>query len=230
MLFGSFARDTVDNIYATLAGGKIDGLILLPTPRSPVMDRLFDSHLPVVAIANAHPTIPSVVVDDHAGSRLLAAYLAKQGHRRILYRSHQDYRTSTVRRLESFLAAAHDLGMAVTVTYEVDTHQLSTEELAILHQPVGQRPTAAVCWMDLNAYQLLNYCDRQSIRVPDDLAIAGFDGIPQRIQPWRALTTICAPWAEVADKAVQMLLALLNGKDLPLETMLPVKLVVGDTT
>lgn len=230
MLFGSFARDTVDNIYTTLAGGKIDGLILLPTPRSPVMDRLFDSHLPVVAIANAHPAVTSVVVDDDAGSRLLAAHLAERGHRRILYRSHQDYRSSTARRLESFLAAAHELGMIVTVTYEGDTHQLTPEELALLHQPIAQRPTAAVCWMDLNAYQLLDYCDHQGIRVPEDLAIVGFDGIPQRIQPWRVLTTICAPWAEVADKAVQLLLALLNGKDLPLENVLPVELVVGDTT
>ena len=232
MLFGSFTRDSVDSIYATLAGGKIDGLVLLPTPHSPVMDRLFDSHLPVVAIANAHPAVPSVVVDDSTGARLIAVHLAQKGHQRILYRSHQDYRSSTVRRLDSFMTAATALGLTVTVTHEADTagHRLAAEEIAILRQPVALRPTAAVCWMDLNAHQLLTYCAENELQVPGDLAIVGFDGIPQPIQPRRALTTVRAPWADVAAKAVETLLALLNGVPVEPEYRFPIELVVGDTT
>lgn len=229
LLFGSFARDTIDSIYATLTSGKIDGLVLLPTPRSPMMDRLFDSHLPVVAVANAHPAVPSVVVDDVAGSTLIAEYLARQGHRLILYRSHADYRTSTARREQAFLAAAADLGMTVTVTHEERSHTLSPAEISILQQPVTHRPTAAVCWMDLNAYALLNSCEAYGLRVPADLAIVGFDGIRQRIKPARTLTTVSAPWAEVAAQAVQCLLKLVDGEEVPLETVLPVKFVIGDT-
>jgi DNA-binding LacI/PurR family transcriptional regulator len=232
MLFGSFARDTVDSIYTTLAGGKIDGLIVLPTPRSPVMDRLFDSHLPVVALANAHPAVPSVVVDDAGGSQLIATHLAAKGHRRIWYRSPPDQRDSTVRRLESFLAVAAEQGMTVTVTHEADgdDHYLSAEELAILQQPAAQRPTAAVCWMDLSAHQLLAYCDEHGFAAPADLAIVGFDGIPQRISPRRRLTTVRAPWTTVAAKAVETLLALLDGEAVETELCLPVEFVVGDTT
>jgi DNA-binding LacI/PurR family transcriptional regulator len=83
--------------------------------------------------------------------------------------------------------------------------------------------------MDLNAYMLLDACDAAGIRVPADLAIAGFDGVPLRIRPERKLTTIRAPWAEVAARAVTYLLDLLDGKELPHETILPVELVVGDT-
>ncbi len=229
MLFGSFARDTVDSIYATLTSGKIDGLVLLPTPRSPMMDRLFDSHLPVVAVANAHPAVPSVIVDDVGGSTLIAHYLAQQGHRRILYRSHEDYRVSAVFRRDAFLAAAAALGMTVTLTYEVPGHALSPQEIAILQAPAAQRPTAAVCWMDLNAYCLLDHCEQIGLRVPEDLAIVGFDGIQQRIKPARVLTTVRAPWADVAARAVQCLLALLDGEETPQAIMLPVELVIGDT-
>jgi LacI family transcriptional regulator/LacI family purine nucleotide synthesis repressor len=229
MLFGSFERDTVESIYATLTSGKIDGLVLLPTPRSPIMDMLFDSHLSVVAIANTHPAIPSVVVDDVAGSTMLAEYLAQKGHRRILYRTPEEKRTSTVRRLEAFLAAVSGLGISVTVSYENDAHVLSAQEIALLSESPARRPTAAVCWMDLSAYTLLDQCERLGLRVPEDLAIVGFDGVALRIKPKYALTTIRAPWFDVAVRAVDYLLALLDGHEVPQETILPVELVVGDT-
>ncbi|CAN5821836.1 LacI family DNA-binding transcriptional regulator [soil metagenome] len=229
ILFGSFERDTIDSIYATLTSGKIDGLVLLPTPRSPVMDRLFDSHLPVVAIANTHPALPSVVVDDVGGSTLIADYLARQGHQRILYRSQQERRVSQVRREETFCAAAAAHGLSVTITYETLHHALSEQELAILQEPAQRRPTAAVCWMDLSAYALLEQCEQAGLRVPEDLAIVGFDGIPLAIKPARVLTTICAPWVDVAAKAVDLLLALLDGEEVPQETICPVQWVLGDT-
>lgn len=229
MLFGSFERDTIDDIYATLVSGKIDGLILLPTPTSPIMDRLYDSHLPVMAIANSHPSIASVVVDDVTGSTQLVDYLFQKGHRRLLYRSNSRNHGSTVRRLEAFLDAAARHGMSVTIVDSTQHGSFTEQELQILRQPAIERPTAAAGWMDLAAYSLLEMCDQLGLRVPEDLAIVGFDGVPLSVKPMRSLTTIRAPWAEVAAKAVELLLALLNGEDVPKETMLPVKLIVGDT-
>jgi DNA-binding LacI/PurR family transcriptional regulator len=229
MLFGSFERDTVDHIYATLASGKLDGLILLPTPKSPIMDRLYDSHLPVVAIANSHPSLASVVVDDVAGSTLLVDYLFQQGHRHLLYRSNTRNHTSTLRRLNAFLEAAAAHSISVVVTDGTEHNRVSEEELAILNQRAGDRPTAAACWMDLSAYSLLEKCSQLGLRMPEEMAIVGFDGVPLSVRPMRSLTTIRAPWAEVAAKAVELLLAQLNGKEVPRETMLPVELVIGDT-
>jgi DNA-binding LacI/PurR family transcriptional regulator len=170
------------------------------------------------------------VVDDVAGATLVAEYLAQKGHRHILYRSQKERRVSSVRREEAFLAAASALGLSVTVTYELERHVLSAQEMAILDEPAPQRPTAAACWMDLNAYTLLDRCEQVGLHVPADLAIVGFDGIPMRIKPERTLTTIRAPWVEVAALAVDHLLALLDGGEVPQETVLPVELVVGDTT
>lgn len=230
MLFGSFARDSATSVYTTLTSGMIDGLVLLPTPQSAGLERLFDSHLPVVAIANSHPSVVSVAVDDAGGSRQIAEHLARQGHRHILYRANSRGHLSSARRLEAFLAAAADLELKVSVvpTSELAS-TLSAQEVALLQAPADQRPTAAVCWMDLSAYRLLDTCDEVGIKVPDDLAIIGFDGVPPRIRLERKLTTIRAPWAEVAARAVTYLLDLLDGKELPDETILPVELVVGDT-
>ena len=230
LLYGSFIRDTVDSIYTTVNSGKIDGLVLLPTPRSPVMDRLFDSQLPVVVVANSHPNAPSVIVDDSAGSTMIARYLAQQGHRHILYRTQRELRTSTLNRQTAFCAEAKALGLKVTMTYEDEVHHaLTTEEKAILQRPAHERPTAAVCWMDISAYILLEYCESIGLRVPEDLAIAGFDGVPVDVRPKRLLTTVRAPWVEVAAKAVEYVQWLLEGKEVPAQTILPVEFCLGDT-
>jgi DNA-binding LacI/PurR family transcriptional regulator len=50
-----------------------------------------------------------------------------------------------------------------------------------------------------------------------------------RIKPERQLTTVRAPWVEVAARAVDQLLALLDGHEPPPETVLPVEFVLGET-
>ena len=230
MIFGSFERDTVDSIYATLANGKIDGLILLPTHNSPIMDRLFDSHLPVVAIANAQPSISSVVVDDACGSTMVAKYLAQKGHQHVMFRTRKEKHISVARRLEAFLKAAAKFNLKVTVTCEADNYLLSNQEIALLGLARLKRPTVAVCWKDLSAYDLLGQCEQLGLRVPQDLAIVGFDGVPLPIKPARKLTTIRAPWVDVAAQAVTYVLKLLNEQEIPQETILPVEFIEGDTT
>lgn len=231
LIFGSFERQTVDDIYSSLAGGRIDGLILLPTPKSPIMDKLIDSHLPIVCVSNTLPQHPSVVVDDRAGSRLLAEHLAAKGHQRIYYRADAEPHTSTVRRREAFLAAAAELGMQVTVDAESISGYITTTEIELFTQtPHDQRPTAVASWVDSHAYYFVEDCENLGIRIPDDLAVVGFDGVTKGPRPAYRLTTIRAPWQEVAATAVDMLMEMIDGGTVEREVILPVELFVGDTT
>jgi DNA-binding LacI/PurR family transcriptional regulator len=232
LLYGDFEGRSADEIYAAVVNGKIDGLVMIPSPIKPVTDRLVDSHLPIVAIADSLPTIVSVVVDDAAGSRLLAEHLTGKGHRRIMYRKDLFSHTSAVRRLATFKEVATAHGAEVIESLPADPgYGLSAEEQAHLRAPAGVRPTAVVCWQDTNAFTLLDHCERLGLRVPHDVAVAGFDGILPRARLAYRLTTVRAPWEQVAQKAVEMLLALMGGEeDLPQETVFPVELVVGDTT
>lgn len=230
LIFGSFERSSVDDIYAALAGGKIDGLVLLPTPHSPVMDKLFNSHLPIVAIANPTPNLPSVTVDDFTGSQLLARYLAEQGHRRILYRADHLIHSSTIRRCEAFLAEAQTLGLQVTVSRESPDGYITPHEVTLLTTSAStDRPTAVVSWVDSQAYRFIEDCKTLGIRIPEDLALVGFDGAAMDIPPADRLTTIRAPWKTVAETAVNVLMAMIEGQEVEREIMLPVTLSIGDT-
>jgi DNA-binding LacI/PurR family transcriptional regulator len=66
--------------------------------------------------------------------------------------------------------------------------------------------------------------------VPDDIAITGFDGVQSTQGPVSGLTTIHAPWAQVAQKAVSLLGANIAQKEVLPETVLPVTLTEGETT
>ena len=230
LLHGVYRGDSVDDIYTELMDGRIDGLVLNAGPNDPLADRLAASHLPVVALVDAIPAIPSVVAADAQGSAYLAAHLAGQGHRRVLYRYSIHRRlVSASRRQEAFLQKAAEYGMEVRLWEDDVTRPADIAELDWFREAPDRRPTAVVCWNDLAAYDLLTQCHNYGLRAPDDLAVVGFDGVPTPFDfVWR-LTTVRAPWAEVARTAVDLLLAQIMGEPVPHETELPVVLVCGDT-
>lgn len=230
LMHGTFRGDSTDDIYAELVNGKVDGLVLHVKLHDPLLPRLATCHVPIVAIVDPVPGIPSVTVDDVAGARMQAKHLASKGHSHVLYGACPFPLASSRRRQEAFCAAARELGMDVTIeTARRDDKLPSPVENYFLGLPAQKRPTAVVAWCDRFAYLFMEHVRQQGVRVPEDLAVIGFDGSTSVIPAAYRLTTIAAPWREVARTAVSLLLSRNEGKALPEETMLPVELVVGDT-
>jgi DNA-binding LacI/PurR family transcriptional regulator len=230
LLYGGFERENENDLYDSVASGKVDGLICLPVPGTAFAERLANAHVPIVTIANTLPGLPAVTVDDFRGARLLAEYLAAKGHRRVLYHNAPDPFTSTMRRYRAFEAAAAQHGMQVTAfTQTAWPSTLTPEEVALLTAPPSKRATAVAIWADHPALDLIPHFLELGLRVPEDLAVVGFNGIALLAPPRYRLTTVRAPWEEVAATAVGHLNDVIEGREVPLETMLPVELVVGDT-
>jgi DNA-binding LacI/PurR family transcriptional regulator len=160
---------------------------------------------------------------------LLAEYLAGKGHRHALYRADFGEHTSTIRRQQAFLERADSLGIKVEVMCGEKNGKLRPHEIDILRAPQDVRPSVIVSWVDSHAYVLLEELQMLGIRVPGDIAVVGFDGIRLTPRPFCSLTSIRAPWDEVAITAVDLLMTLIEGGKVEQETMLPVELVVGDT-
>jgi DNA-binding LacI/PurR family transcriptional regulator len=218
--------------HATVTDGKIDGLAFRCHPDDPLLDQLRAADLPAVSLADVHAGFPAVTVDEEDGFRRMAEYLAHKGHRRVLFRGMPS--GAGARRADLFgrEAAAH--GMTVLRDPEVEDYSLSPAERGMLGGSADRRPTAVACWSDPAAYYTLFFCDQNGLRVPDDIAVIGFNGMPELIQFPRRLTTIRAPWAEAACTAVGLLDRAARadgGPDdaLPPLTVLPVCLFEGDT-
>jgi DNA-binding LacI/PurR family transcriptional regulator len=106
---------------------------------------------------------------------------------------------------------------------------LSPGELEILSLPEGQRPTAVVCWHDISAHVVTEYCLDHGIQVPTQIAVTGFNGQVPPIRPAYRLTTVNAPWWEAGSRAAHLVTSLISGVSVPHETVLPVSFFVGDT-
>jgi DNA-binding LacI/PurR family transcriptional regulator len=231
LLHGAFHGHSAEGILAELADGRVDGLVLLSDPGDPLVELLLASALPAVAVVDAIPGLPSVVADDALGMRRLVEHLAGLGHRRLFYRDSHPRPVSGQRRRAAYDVAVRDLGLETTEAVCLEHRvPILSEQAPWMEAPRDRRPTAAVCWNDVAGYDLLGHCRHRGLRVPEDLAITGFDGIAPPPGWSRRLTTTRAPWLHVARTAVDLLVRRIEGEPVPAETVLPVEFAPGDTT
>jgi DNA-binding LacI/PurR family transcriptional regulator len=101
-----------------------------------------------------------------------------------------------------------------------------------LQTPPERRPTAIVAWDDETAIRIWRAARVMGIRVPQELAITGFDGLPTQLEGICDLSTIVVPWGDVACKGIHTLHRILTSGAPPDQTQLrlPVALRAGDTT
>ncbi|MES1227637.1 MAG: LacI family DNA-binding transcriptional regulator, partial [Armatimonadota bacterium] len=85
LLHGAFSSESVDDVFAELRNGKVDGLVIFVPHDNLLAARLAASHLPTIAVANPETGMASVTVDDVGGARLQAEHLYRMGHRVVLY-------------------------------------------------------------------------------------------------------------------------------------------------
>ena len=231
LLHGLFRGVSVSDIYAQLSDGRIDGLVIYSPSQDPLAKLLAASHLPVVAVADRVQDIASVSVDDVHGARITADYLFARGHRSTVYLYPGGFVESALRRKDAFLGRCRELGMSARseCVHGVPQGSALVEGEVDWLLDGGHGITSAVCWNDPVASALVTLCRKRNISVPGDLAIVGFDGLMAQNLSGMRLTTVRAPWTEVAKCAVGILVGQLHGSAPPRDTALPVELVAGET-
>ena len=91
-------------------------------------------------------------------------------------------------------------------------------------------PDAVLCYDDKLAMALLDALRSTRLDVPRDMALVGFDGIPAARQSRPRLTTVDVPSVEIGRRAVEMLIGTIREGSPPPSEVLPVRLIVGETT
>jgi DNA-binding LacI/PurR family transcriptional regulator len=225
LLLHSFGSgSTVEALRASLMDNRVDGLVFYAPPSHGFGSLLAQGPVPVVAVVDLVSEMPSVTVDDIEGGRLQAQYLAARGHRRVMYRQYVRPPVSAQRREAAFKAQASTLGMQVVDAAPFGRfreHSLTPNDLAQLRSGV----TAIVCWEDNSAYGTAVELDKLGLRIPGDVEIVGFNGL-RTDQPLRwEIPTVEAPWRAAGQTAIRILTDLIDGKDVPRETVLPVGFV-----
>ena len=163
---------------------------------------------------HAGPGIYSVRMDNAAGAHEAVSFLQGSGHRRIAFVAGPEGGRSSAERLAGYRQGIAANGFGPVGEIVVAGAGLLEDGPRALEALLGQAdpPTAVLCYNDLAAIGLLAAAARAGIRVPDDLAVIGYDNIPLSAFCVPALTTVDQPKEQMGRTAVTMCLQALAGE------------------
>ncbi len=221
---------------------SFDGLLVIePEGTLDYITELHSAGLPVVLIDDRghQPRFPSVATTDRAGGASAARHLLELGRRRPLVITGPTSFGCVQERLAGFTEAWSESAAPMAAqqvvhgdfTYEGGRHAIRST-LDTVGDPDQPAPFDAVfAHNDLSAAGALAELRARSLRVPQDVAVVGFDDVPLASQTDPPLTTVHQPLRGMGAAAARLLLAHFRGEPLPsTPTVLPTSLIVRDST
>ena len=210
----------------------VDGVVVMGyDPSDPEMRRLVASGLPCITI-DADPGEPHcgyVMSDNRDGAAQAARHLHGLGHERIATIAGPPRTPPGAERLDGYRDEMRRLGVEVRDEYVIEgdfydeTGYRATRQLLELAEP----PTAVFAASDLMAAGALRAASELGVRVPDDLAVVGFDdiAIAGLIQP--SLTTVRQEMHAIGKAAAEGLGRMIDDPETkPVRQIVPTRLVV----
>lgn len=213
--------DDVDGLFAPLLEERVDGALLFlsgaPSIRRRTIRRIVELGLACVVFERAPAGVPvvSVTADNRGGARALAEHLLARGHRRIGFVSTRtpwpmvEERIAGYREALAAAGVAHDAALTPSEgVWDPADGSAMADRLLDLADP----PTAVMCGNDQLALGAMRAARLRGLRVPDDLAVAGFNDFEfaQFVDP--PLTTVRVPGYDLGRLGAERLVALLTGE------------------
>lgn len=217
-----------------LLSRAVDGLIVCDTSTS--VEELATvtgrTGVPVVLLNRTSGPVPyahmGVVRTDTRGAvRQAIAHLAGCGHRRIGFLVADRSTFMPGARLEAYRSSLADLripyeeSLVIRGKLSIEGGRQAGHQLLRL----SDRPTAVLCHSDQMAMGLIRACAEESVRVPRDLSIIGWDDIPFASAVTPPLTAIRVPRFDLGRSAGEMLVKLIKGEQAEMDVELPLTLV-----
>ena len=178
----------------------------------PEILELVSSDIPVVVIDHVFNGAISILSDNINGMKELIQYIINQGHKDIAF-IHGTKSSVTHNSLVSFYNIMKDNNLEVNEDFilegeyrSVSTAERITEQLLDMQK----RPTCIIAPDDYSALGVMNVASRRGLKVPDDISVAGFDGIPftKVLEP--RLTTVRQDVDKIGAEAAKQLINLIE--------------------
>ena len=201
---------------------RVDGVLASAFTSGPEgFDPLVRAGVPVVALSNLgaqlHPRIDYVVNDDRTASEAAVRHLIELGHRRIGHLAGQQSLAIGRSRLEGYRAALASASIAHDQTLEIEGTLMAqgTAEAGQALLEANPPPTAIFCANDAMALQLHVLIRQRGLRIPEDVALVGFDDVPEASRVDPPLTTIANRSDQAGAQAIHLLLDRMAAPDRP---------------
>lgn len=201
---------------------RLDGLIIMASPLSEAAaSRLLVNRLETILIEAEHPSFSSIQIDDYSGGVLAATYLLEHGYCRCAFLGPGELPSYSLhpedKRLAGFKHTLEQHGIALSaeyIRYPTLSHPDVHEEIT-LWMSLPAPPRAVFTASDDLAIRLLRAAREVGLKVPEELAIIGFDNID--MAEHIGLTTINQSLDESGRMAAEQLLARLGNSNRPIQ-------------
>lgn len=207
---------------------QVDGAIIAAgMVSSALAARSVTMGAPLVMIGRVLSETPvdTVCCDNALGMQLLAEHMKTKGFRRIAWLGGRGDTFSNRERLLALEDALQGFGQQISDKRSGDysTESGLLQGLDLLTQ--NPRPDAIICANDAMAIGVISAAQRLNLRIPEDIAVAGFDDIPAAAWEPLNLTTVANPVARTASIAVNLLSDRIAGRaTAPVQLRLPPEL------
>jgi LacI family transcriptional regulator len=220
----------------TFRARMVDGLLIYPVRHNELghLGRLRERNFPVVLLVGIEGSgIDAVGIDEYAGSRDATRHLVARGHRRIAALITPQYQTD--RKYRGYVDALRDGGIAVDPALVGRCVTSIAGGLAAMAGVMAgpDRPTAVFASNDVLALGALRWAKLAGLRVPQDLAVVGFDNVEAARYAVTPVSTIDNDVDELAQRSVERLMRLVEAGPVlpaPETALLHGRLIVREST
>lgn len=223
----------------TLVSSQVDGLLISLSRETNTFDHLLDLYnreIPFLLFDRVNEDIPvsKVTFNDQGGAYQVTKHLLDSGCKRVMYVSGPEDLYISKKRKEGYLQALVEAGYS-TDDALIKITDLTTEgnlKVAKEITEMNPRPDGVFCMIDPLAVDVMTVFKEQSIKIPEEIALAGFTDNPTAAVIEPALTTVAQPGYEMGKLAVSHILDQLEGitSDDPISIVLETTLVPRKST
>lgn len=232
LMIYAMSEDVREMCLNAVYSGRLEGLIILaPYKDEPLLKELSDAKIPL-AVVGGHQVygekMVAVDADNEMGGYIATKHLIEQGHRRIAHLHGALNIPNAYDRMQGFRRAMEEAGLPVAPELLIETgflEQTAYEATCRLLQ-LPEPPTAIFAANDVTAIGVLRAVKEANLRVPQDVAIVGYDGTPLTQLTEPPLSTVEQPASEMGRVAARLLIDIIEGR-IPAERVmkLPVQLI-----
>ncbi|WP_448250397.1 LacI family DNA-binding transcriptional regulator [Thalassotalea agariperforans] len=227
------ANRSLKSVVNLIEGSQIDGVILLPptSDNVQIIDLLQHHKIPFIRITpDGHFDLsPYISIDDYLVGFTMTEHLISQGHKKIAHIMGHSKQGSSHLRCQGYMDALTKHNISVPSEYvepglfTFDSGLSAARKLLSL----ANRPSAIFASNDEMAAAVILVANNLGIKVPQELSVAGIDDTQLAVTLSPNLTTIKQPITEMANLAVQLLIAEEKGKisESKYRNILPFKLI-----
>lgn len=233
-LFLISSPDDEDKIYPRISRkGFLDGILVQSGQvGDQLIERLINLTIPVVVAGRPFHTsdVSYLDVDNVKAAFDAVTHLIRLGYRRIGTITGTLSSTASLDRKEGYLRALLDHGLTVDKNLIVEGDFTEESGYTAMQQLVTAQPDAVFAASDVMAFGAMRAVHEMGLRIPEDIAFVGFDDLPPATLADPPLTTIHQPIVEFGEKAVEILIDLIeNGVKPPRRVIMDTELVVRES-